>query len=295
METQQTYWQILPLTTTGYGDSPYQSFSAIAGNTHLIDFALLAKQGLLNESDYNGVNFGDDPANIEYERIFYARRPILEIAVKNLLASKEHRTEFENFAKSNRTWLDDYAEFMAIKEHFGNHTLQKWDDKKAVERDAKTLEKYRVMLAEQINYFKVTQYFFFQQWLALKTYANKQGIKIIGDMPIYVAADSVEVWAMPELFQVDDARNPLFVAAYRRISSAKLDNFGAIRCMTGRRTKLKATRGGFIALKKVSTFMTCCVSITSKAFPIIGRLMAKRTSPNMAAGSRVRAMIYSKP
>ena len=212
VETKQTYWQILPLTTTSYGDSPYQSFSAIAGNTHLIDFDLLTQMGLLKESDYASVNFGDDPASVDYERIFYARRPILETAVKNFLANQSLQADFNHFEKNNRLWLDDFAEFMAIKEHFGNQALQKWDDKKAVARDPKTLEKYRTMLADQIQYFKVTQYFFFKQWSELKNYANQKGIKIIGDMPIYVAADSVEVWTKPELFQLDKERNPLFVA-----------------------------------------------------------------------------------
>lgn len=212
VETKQTYWQILPLTTTSYGDSPYQSFSAIAGNTHLIDFDLLTQMGLLKESDYASVNFGDDPTSVDYERIFYAHRPILETAVKNFLANQSFQADFKHFEKNNRLWLDDFAEFMAIKEHFGNQALQKWDDKKAVARDPKTLEKYRTMLADQIQYFKVTQYFFFKQWSELKHYANQKGIKIIGDMPIYVAADSVEVWTKPELFQLDKERNPLFVA-----------------------------------------------------------------------------------
>lgn len=212
VETKQTYWQILPLTTTSYGDSPYQSFSAIAGNTHLIDFDLLTQMGLLKESDYASVNFGDDPTSVDYERVFYARRPILEIAVKNFLENQSFQADFKHFEKSNRLWLDDFAEFMAIKEHFGNQALQKWDDKKAVARDPSALEKYRTMLAEQIQYFKVTQYFFFKQWTELKNYANQKGIQIIGDMPIYVAADSVEVWTKPELFQLDEERNPLFVA-----------------------------------------------------------------------------------
>ena len=212
VETKQTYWQILPLTTTSYGDSPYQSFSAIAGNTHLIDFDLLTQMGLLKESDYASVNFGDDPTSVDYERIFFARRPILETAVKNFLANQSLQADFNHFEKNKRLWLDDFAEFMAIKEHFGNQALQKWDDKKAVARDPKTLEKYRTMLVDQIQYFKVTQYFFFKQWSELKHYANQKGIKIIGDMPIYVAADSVEVWTKPELFQLDKERNPLFVA-----------------------------------------------------------------------------------
>ena len=212
VETKQTYWQILPLTTTSYGDSPYQSFSAVAGNTHLIDFDLLTQMGLLKESDYASVNFGDDPTSVDYERIFYARRPILEIAVKNFLENQSFQADFKHFEKSNRLWLDDFAEFMAIKGHFGNQALQKWDDKKAVARDPSALEKYRILLAEQIQYFKVTQYFFFKQWTELKNYANQKGIQIIGDMPIYVAADSVEVWTKPELFQLDKERNPLFVA-----------------------------------------------------------------------------------
>ena len=212
VETKQTYWQILPLTTTSYGDSPYQSFSAVAGNTHLIDFDLLTQMGLLKEADYASVNFGDDPTSVDYERVFYARRPILEIAVKNFLENQSFQADFKHFEKSNRLWLDDFAEFMAIKEYFGNQALQKWDDKKAVARDPSALEKYRTMLAEQIQYFKVTQYFFFKQWGELKDYANQKGIKIIGDMPIYVAADSVEVWTKPELFQLDKERNPLFVA-----------------------------------------------------------------------------------
>lgn len=212
VETKQTYWQILPLTTTSYGDSPYQSFSAIAGNTHLIDFDLLTQMDLLKEADYALVNFGDDPTNVDYERVFYVRRTILEIAVKNFLANQAFQADFKNFEKNNQLWLDDFAEFMAIKEYFGNQALQKWDDKKAVARDPKTLEKYRTMLADQIQYFKVTQYFFFKQWGELKDYANQKGIKIIGDMPIYVAADSVEVWTKPELFQLDKERNPLFVA-----------------------------------------------------------------------------------
>ena len=212
VETKQTYWQILPLTTTSYGDSPYQSFSAIAGNTHLIDFDLLTQMGLLKEADYASVNFGDDPTSVDYDRIFYARRPILETAVKNFLSNQSFQADFKSFEKNNRLWLDDFAEFMAIKEHFGNQALQKWADKKAVARDPKTLEKYRTLLADQIQYFKVTQYFFFKQWGELKDYANQKGIKIIGDMPIYVAADSVEVWTKPELFQLDKERNPFFVA-----------------------------------------------------------------------------------
>ena len=210
-ETKQTYWQILPLTTTSYGDSPYQSFSAVAGNLNLIDFSLLTEAGLLEESDYSNVNFGDNPEKIDYALLFEARRPILEKAVANTSKNSEVLTEIEKFEAENSSWLADYAEYMAIKESFGYKSFIHWDeDIKKGEEAAR--EKYRTELQDSIRYYTVTQYFFFKQWLALKEYANSKGIKIIGDMPIYVSADSVEMWTMPELFKVDENNEPLYVA-----------------------------------------------------------------------------------
>ena len=210
-ETKQTYWQILPLTTTSYGDSPYQSFSAVAGNLNLIDFSLLTEAGLLEESDYANVNFGDNPEKIDYALLFEARRPILEKAVANTSKNSEVLTEIEKFEAENSSWLADYAEYMAIKESFGYKSFIHWDeDIKKGEEAAR--EKYRTELQDSIRYYTVTQYFFFKQWLALKEYANSKGIKIIGDMPIYVSADSVEMWTMPELFKVDENNEPLYVA-----------------------------------------------------------------------------------
>lgn len=202
-QTKQTYWQILPLTTTSYGDSPYQSFSANAGNTHFIDFEVLAQDGLLTESDWVDVDFGDNPESIDYEKIYYNRRPILEKAVQNFL-SKTLPKAFETFLSEQEGWLQDFAEFMAIKESYNNVSLQDWPDDLARKRDTNRLGQLRQELAETINYHKVTQYFFFSQWQDLKAYANDQGIKIIGDMPIYVAGDSVEVWTMPNLFKLDE-------------------------------------------------------------------------------------------
>lgn len=210
-ETKQTYWQILPLTTTSYGDSPYQSFSAVAGNLNLIDFSLLKEDGLLEESDYANVNFGDNPEKIDYALLFEARRPILEKAVANTSKNSEVLAEIEKFEAENSSWLADYAEYMAIKESFGYKSFIHWDeDIKKGEEVAR--EKYRTELQDSIRYYTVTQYFFFKQWLALKEYANSKGIKIIGDMPIYVSADSVEMWTMPELFKVDANNEPLYVA-----------------------------------------------------------------------------------
>ncbi|MEX2804161.1 4-alpha-glucanotransferase [Streptococcus sp. H31] len=210
-ETNQTYWQILPLTTTSYGDSPYQSFSAAAGNTHFIDFDLLEEAGFLEKADYQSVDFSQDPEKVDFARIFTARRPILEKAVAAFLAQKDAVLLLDIFEKE-AGWLQDFAEFMAIKEYFGNKALQEWEDKAAIRRDEAALADYRLKLKDAINYHKVTQYFFSQQWAALKTYANDKGIKIIGDMPIYVSADSVEVWTMPELFKVDSDKRPLCVA-----------------------------------------------------------------------------------
>ena len=210
-ETKQTYWQILPLTTTSYGDSPYQSFSAVAGNLNLIDFSLLKEDGLLEESDYANVNFGENPEKVDYALLFEARRPILEKAVAKTSKNSEVLAEIEKFEVENSSWLADYAEYMAIKESFGYKSFIHWDeDIKKGEETAR--EKYRTELQDSIRYYTVTQYFFFKQWLALKEYANEKGIKIIGDMPIYVSADSVEMWTMPELFKVDANNEPLYVA-----------------------------------------------------------------------------------
>ena len=210
-ETKQTYWQILPLTTTSYGDSPYQSFSAVAGNLNLIDFSLLKEDGLLEESDYANVNFGENPEKVDYALLFETRRPILEKAVANTSKNSEVLAEIEKFEDENSSWLADYAEYMAIKESFGYKSFIHWDeDIKKGEETAR--EKYRTELQDSIRYYTVTQYFFFKQWLALKEYANEKGIKIIGDMPIYVSADSVEMWTMPELFKVDANNEPLYVA-----------------------------------------------------------------------------------
>ena len=210
-ETKQTYWQILPLTTTSYGDSPYQSFSAVAGNLNLIDFSLLKEDGLLEESDYVNVNFGENPEKVDYALLFEARRPILEKAVANTSKNSEVLAEIEKFEAENSSWLADYSEYMAIKESFGYKSFIHWDED--IKKGGETArEKYRTELQDSIRYYTVTQYFFFKQWLALKEYANEKGIKIIGDMPIYVSADSVEMWTMPELFKVDENNEPLYVA-----------------------------------------------------------------------------------
>ncbi|MCW6659564.1 4-alpha-glucanotransferase [Aerococcaceae bacterium NML191292] len=211
VESGQRYWQILPLGTTSYGDSPYQSFSAFAGNTHFIDFDLLAQAGLLEEADFKGVDFGSHPEYVDYARIFEARRPILEKAVRNFLAQSANKEAYDFFVADNALWLEPFCEYMAIKEHFGLRPWYEWDEAARLREEA-ALAHYHQLLAEQMMYHRVTQYFFNQQWLALKEYANAHHIEIIGDMPIYVAEDSVEMWMTPQYFKTDENHRSTVIA-----------------------------------------------------------------------------------
>lgn len=211
VRTKQRYWQILPLGTTSYGDSPYQSFSAFAGNTYFIDFDILIKEGLLNEADVKGADFGDDPRKVDYAKIFDARRPIMEKAVARFLKADD-LSDYESFVEQNAAWLEVFAEYMAIKEHFDNLAWTEWPDEAIRRRDAASLASYREKLADKLTYHRVTQYLFFKQWLRLKAYANEHHIEIVGDMPIYVAADSADVWAQPHFFKTDAVGKPTCVA-----------------------------------------------------------------------------------
>ena len=211
VRTKQRYWQILPLGTTSYGDSPYQSFSAFAGNTYFIDFDILIEEGLLDEADVKGADFGDDPRKVDYAKIFDARRPIMEKAVARFLKADD-LSDYESFVEQNAAWLEVFAEYMAIKEHFDNLAWTEWPDKAIRRREAASLASYREKLADKLTYHRVTQYLFFKQWLRLKAYANEHHIEIVGDMPIYVAADSADVWAQPHFFKTDAVGKPTCVA-----------------------------------------------------------------------------------
>ena len=211
VRTKQRYWQILPLGTTSYGDSPYQSFSAFAGNTYFIDFDILIEEGLLNEADVKGADFGDDPRKVDYAKIFDARRPIMEKAVARFLEADD-LSDYESFVEENAAWLEVFAEYMAIKEHFDNLAWTEWPDEAIRRREAASLASYREKLADKLTYHRVTQYLFFKQWLRLKAYANEHHIEIVGDMPIYVAADSADVWAQPHFFKTDAVGKPTCVA-----------------------------------------------------------------------------------
>lgn len=205
----QKYWQILPLGSTGFGDSPYQSFSAFAGNPYFIDLDFLTKEGLLRKEDYNTLDFGDNPEKVEYEKIFNNRMAVLRIAFSKSKGKYEYK--IEKFKEEHSHWLEDYALYMAVKEKFGLVSWQQWDEDIKL-REEKVLKKYKEQLREEIDYWVFLQYLFFKQYNELKGYANSNGIKIIGDIPIYVAEDSADTWANSEIFLLDEAKRPTVVS-----------------------------------------------------------------------------------
>ena len=211
-ETGQKYWQILPLTTISYGDSPYQSFSAFAGNTHFIDFDVLIKEGYLEESDVSNKNFGKQLHKVNYNKVSYERRPLLEKAVAVFLSKEEHKTsEFEQFVLENDYWLITYAQYMTVKELNDYKPWYRWPEELR-NYNKEYITHYVNQYERQMYYHLVTQYWFFKQWFDLKAYANQNNIQIIGDIPIYIARDSVEMWTQSELFLVDERKNPTVVS-----------------------------------------------------------------------------------
>jgi len=205
----QKYWQLLPLGPTSYGDSPYQSFSTFAGNPYFIDLELLEEEGLLLKEETEGVDWGNDPRCVDYGKIYASRFTVLRKAfARGYDAVKE---QVERFTRDNH-WVNDYALFMALKEHFDMRSWVEWPDEAIRLRKAEAMEHYRKLLSEDICFYAYLQYLFFRQWLKLKTYINGLGIKVIGDLPIYVALDSADVWAEPEYFQLSEDRKPTEVS-----------------------------------------------------------------------------------
>ena len=209
-EAGQKYWQILPLGPTSFGDSPYQSFSAFAGNPYFIDFDLLRKDGLLEKEDYESVDFGSTEEDIDYGIIFRNKMKVLRKAYEN--SKSKDIKELKLFIEEEDAWLDDYALYMSVKNSFDLRSWQTWDEDIRL-RKPEAMFKYKEELKDDISYWKFLQFEFFKQWTKLKTYLNELGIEIIGDMPIYVAEDSADVWANPDAFMLDkETLRPLKVA-----------------------------------------------------------------------------------
>jgi 4-alpha-glucanotransferase len=205
----QSLWQILPLGPTGYGDSPYQSFSTFAGSPYYISLDALIDEGLLTEVECSSVDFGNDTKKVDYEKIYYTRFGLLKKAFERADISKNK--DYIKYVKDNEAWLKDYAMYMAIKDSLGGISWIEWDEDIRL-RKPKAMSAYGEKLKKEIDFYCYQQYLFSTQWLALKDYANKKGISIVGDIPIYVAFDSADTWANPELFQLDKDNVPTGVA-----------------------------------------------------------------------------------
>lgn len=209
VEAGQSYWQILPLGPTSYGDSPYQSFSTFAGNPYFIDLDALVEQGVLQEEECAACDFGDKADCVDYGKLYESRFALLRKAYER--SNIAQNPEFIRFMQENAFWLDDYALFMAVKKCFGGVSWNEWAEDIRL-RWGFALDYYREKYYYEIEFYKYLQFTFMQQWTKLKAYANKKGVQIIGDLPIYVAFDSADAWANPQLFQFDSENLPVAVA-----------------------------------------------------------------------------------
>ena len=205
----QQYWQILPLGPTSYGDSPYQSFSTFAGNPYFISLEELIKEGVLTKKECESVDFGTDEASVDYAKLYEGRMILLRKAYERSNVYMD--SEFRKFQEEEAWWLKDYALFMAVKKRFGGIPWSEWAEDIRL-RWQNALDYYREEMYFEIEFQEYMQFKFRQQWMKLKAYANEKGIQIIGDIPIYVAMDSADAWAHPELFQLDQDNVPLAVA-----------------------------------------------------------------------------------
>ena len=196
----QTYWQILPIGPTSFGDSPYSSFSIYAGNPYFIDLDILIDEGLLNKEDVK--IFNSKIHDIDYEFLFNNRIKVLEKAFRRF--NTNDSCDFESFKTDNINWLEDYALFMAIKDHFNMKSWSEWPDNNIRLRKSEAMKEYKTLLKDKIEFYIFIQYLFYKQFYKLKEYANINDIRIIGDIPIYVPLDSSDCWSNPENFLLDE-------------------------------------------------------------------------------------------
>ena len=203
----QSCWQILPLNPTGYGDSPYQSFSSWAGNPYLIDLDIPAKEGLLKQDELERISWETTPNRVDFGLQYTKRYPLLRTAHERFVPGEEYNA----FCQENAFWLNNYALFMAIKDALGGAPWLTWPEGLKTCRP-EALEEQRQKLGKDLDFYRFLQYQFFRQWKALRRYANGKGIRIVGDIPIYVPLDSADVWANPHLFQLDSSLRPTSVA-----------------------------------------------------------------------------------
>ena len=205
----QKYWQMLPVGPISYGDSPYQSFSSFAGNPYYVDIELLIEDGLLTKEEADAADFGDDPCKVDYGKLYNNRLGLLRKAAARGIP--RDRKAFNAFIME-KEWLPDYALFMALKQHYGMRPWPEWTDEDIRLHQPEACARWNKDLFEDVEVFEYIQFLFYKQWNDLKTYTNDAGISIIGDIPIYIALDSAEVWAEPHWFQLDEKNIPKEVA-----------------------------------------------------------------------------------
>lgn len=205
----QSYWQILPLGPTSWGDSPYQSFSTFAGNPYFISLEALIEEGVLTEEECDEAVFGTEENSVDYLKIYENRYPLLRKAYER--SNINENPEYHRFMDENRWWLSDYALFMAVKDRFDGIPWMEWAEDIRL-RWPNAMDYYRRELYYDIEFQQYLQFTFYKQWNQLKAYANSQGVQLIGDIPIYVAMDSSDAWANPHLFQLDQDNVPVAVA-----------------------------------------------------------------------------------
>ena len=209
-KSYQGFWQILPIGPTGFGNSPYQPISAFAGNPYFISPEKLIEEGLLSWDDVNGIDFGSDLEKVDYGKLYENRPEILKKAYDNFL-EKGDLKDFKEYKKAHKYWLEDYALYVAIKASLGGKSWLEWPDDLR-KREAKALDKARKQFKDEIEFISFEQFKFDEQWSALHEYALKHKVKIIGDLPFYVAMDSADSWSHPEVFQMDKDLVPKAVA-----------------------------------------------------------------------------------
>ncbi len=205
----QKYWQILPICPTSFGDSPYQSFSTFAGNPYFIDLYAVAKEGYISKSDIESVKWCKRQNEIDYGLLYIERHKLFSKLQENFLLNTPE--DFNSFCAENAFWLENYALFMAIKDAHDGRPFEEWEET-IRKGHPEAISTWVQKCSGRIQYYKMLQYFFFKQWYSLKEYANERGVKIIGDLPIYVAGDSADVWSCPEQFYLDSDLRPVEVA-----------------------------------------------------------------------------------
>lgn len=214
----QKYWQVLPVGPTSYGDSPYQSFSAFAGNPYFIDLDLLIAEGLLTKREVSRVKWQDNCTTVDYDRLFQNRFQVLQTAFRN--SNHQESEAYQNFCETNMGWLENYSLYMALKTYFKNQEWSLWP-KDIKQREPEAMQRYGELLKKEIDFWKFCQYKFYAQWDAMLAYAHENGVRIIGDIPIYLAMDSADVWANPHLFQLDKKLRP------KKVAGVPPDDFSA--------------------------------------------------------------------